>query len=557
MKKTQSKTIAILQLTRPGDIIQSLHVFRSLKEQHPEIRLVLIARERFTKGIQFLIDQCFDRTVSLKPLDWIKQDDSLEMALKKQDEQLERINTTESISALINLSFSKSSALLSRFIEAKHKLGLVADRSGGEVALDKWSQYISASVMSGPLNGLSLVDLYRMITGAPASVPRPVAHEKSEENSEDSIVIHPFASHAKKHWRPQKWSEIIYKVLKDHPKLKIHIVGGQGDQENSEKIVDTPSLRNYKTQIYIHAGAASIQDTWNLISSCDLFVGHDSMVSHMASLANKNCLTVSLGTVRPHETAPYGENNYVLSPKTKCFPCFPTDACESYQCHADISYHVVASSISTLLKSGRIQTQDIEQNISPFHLGSFDFYRTEFSPVGMQKLVNINPHSAPQTKLIVQQFLRMAWLYLLEQKEEQLDFYEVTPKVAQDLKKVLSGIEHLFDLCEFGKKYSHQILEEVASETVNIKSLKEFSSRLDEVDELSVSLKNAHPHLTPVINYLALQKATLGGDNLVKLSEASYITYDKGSLLAKILFDLIDKNLKNTEQKNKRPETDV
>lgn len=557
MKKDQSKTIAILQLTRQGDIIQSLHVFRSLKEQHPEIRLVLIARERFTAGIQFLIDQSFDRTISLKPLDWVKKDDSLEKVLKTQDEKLEEINQSESIDVLINLSFSKSSALLSRFLEARYKLGLVADRNGGEVALDNWSQYISASVMTGPLNGFSLVDIYKMIAGVKQAGPVEVSDEIEEVNKEQSIVIHPFASHAKKRWKPQKWSEIIYKVLKENPKLNVHIVGGPKDQEDSQKIVETPSLNNYKEQIYLHAGTASIRDTWNLITASEVFVGHDSMVSHLASLANKTSLTISLGTVRPHETAPYGENNYVLAPKTKCFPCFPTDACETYQCHSDISYHVVASSISTLLKSNKINTEDIEKNISPFHLGSFDFYKTEFSPSGLQRLVNLNPHSAPQTKVIVQQFLRMSWLYLLEQKEEQLNFYEITPKVAQDLKNVLTGLEHLFDLCEFGKKYSHLILEEVASETVHIGRLKEHSARIDEIDDLSVNLKNAHPYLTPIIDYLALQKATLGGDNLVKLSEASYLTYDKGSLLVKILYDLIDKNLKNTEQINRRPESDV
>jgi hypothetical protein len=281
------------------------------------------------------------------------------------------------------------------------------------------------------------------------------------------------------------------------------------------------------------------------------------MVSHLASLAKKTSLTISLGTVRSHETAPYGQDSYVMAPKTKCFPCFPTDACETYQCHADISYHVVASSISTLLASGQIETQDIENNISPFHLGSFDFYKSDFSQSGLMRLVNINPHSAPQTKVIVQQFLRMAWLYLLEQKEEQLNFYEITPKVAQDLRNLQAGLEHLFDLCEFGKKYSLQILEEVASDTVEIGKLKEHSAKIDEIDELSLSLKNAHPYLTPIINYLALQKATLGGDNLVKLSESSFLTYDKGSLLVKILFDLIDKNLQNTEQSNKRAEADV
>ena len=53
-------TIAILQLTRFGDLIQTVQAIKSFRISHPAYRMVLIARSRFAKPLNFLLNKYFD-----------------------------------------------------------------------------------------------------------------------------------------------------------------------------------------------------------------------------------------------------------------------------------------------------------------------------------------------------------------------------------------------------------------------------------------------------------------------------------------------------------------
>ena len=59
------KTICVLQITRIGDVIQTCQACAKLKEVHPEIRLVLIARAQFVRPLKFITDQIFDKVYSI------------------------------------------------------------------------------------------------------------------------------------------------------------------------------------------------------------------------------------------------------------------------------------------------------------------------------------------------------------------------------------------------------------------------------------------------------------------------------------------------------------
>ena len=51
----EKKTIAIMQLTRFGDVIQTFQAAKELKKQHPDVRLVLIARKKFAEYAENLV----------------------------------------------------------------------------------------------------------------------------------------------------------------------------------------------------------------------------------------------------------------------------------------------------------------------------------------------------------------------------------------------------------------------------------------------------------------------------------------------------------------------
>lgn len=538
------KTIAVLQLTRMGDILQTLHVFQELKEQRPEIKLIFIGRELFTKPIHFLVSQVFDKIVMIDPFSFgNKSSPTLQTLLDGQKAFIDSVSANN-IDVLINLSFSKSSAHLARLIRAEHKLGLVTQDDGQDIATDKWSQYCHATVQTGPLNGFSLVDLYRLITGAEMKPPLESISAKIKESKK--IVIHPFSSHRKKNWRPEKWVEIIYQTLKTHSTHEIHIVGAKNDLLDAQKICSNPLLKNQAHRVFNHTGLKNIEFVWNLICESDLFVGHDSMVGHLASLARTQSLTLSLGTVRPFETTPFGVNNYAIAPRTKCFPCYPTDSCELLQCHADISYQLVNGCIDQLIYNGAIEFELLKKKINSFHLASAEIYQSFATEANLLGLRNINKDSTPNLKHLYQGIGRLVWLYMLEEKEEALSYFSLNETTLKDINQQKVGLESLFQLCEFGKKYCLYILEEIASDTVSIAKLKEYSNKIDEIDKLTNSLLASYPTIRPIVTFLSLQKATLAGDNLVQMSESAFITYDRGSVASQLFLDLLGSNIEQS-----------
>ena len=475
---SKGPTIAIVQLTRFGDLIQTHQAITELKKNHPDYRIILIARSQFAKPLDFLLSSSFDKTYYLdtKKIFENSEINGLNPSLDNLNTFLNELST-ESINVLINLSFSKSSSYLSSLITSEHKIGAFYDTFNKMQINDKWSQMLFATVMRGSLNPYALVDLFKNIIGIKTKEshsPTP-----SVKNRSNIVVIHPFASQERKAWKAEKWVEVIYRTLKENESYIIQIVGAKNEVFKSQLITENPLLKNFGSRIQNLTGKTTLAELSNEIKKAKLFVGHDSMVGHLAALSNTPTLTVSLGSVRPHETTPYQENAYNLAPRTKCFPCFPTDNCSFNQCHHDIPYQVVSNSIKQMLDHQEITQDWVKNSISGFHVSSVNFYRSRFinGQMNLESLID-NHIDSPD---IFRTIYKIAWSFVLNESEENLPFPKLTSLTHRELLDTLTGLQHLYELSEFGKKYSRYILEEISSQTPSITKIKEYSKKIDEI----------------------------------------------------------------------------
>jgi len=123
-KSHPTATLAIVQLTRFGDIIQTTQAIEELKRTHPEYRIILIARSQFAKSLDFVTNKVFDQVYSIDTKRIFAQSETngLKPTLNELNFFLNSLST-ESIDVLINLSFSKSSSYLSSLIKSQHKIG--------------------------------------------------------------------------------------------------------------------------------------------------------------------------------------------------------------------------------------------------------------------------------------------------------------------------------------------------------------------------------------------------------------------------------------------------
>nr|MBP9680245.1 hypothetical protein [Bacteriovorax sp.] len=144
---------------------------------------------------------------------------------------------------------------------------------------------------------------------------------------------------------------------------------------------------------------------------------------------------------------------------------------------------------------------------------------------------------------IFRSLYRVAFSFVISDHEENLPFPKLTNHTHRDLLDALTGIQHLFELSEFGKNYSRFILEEISGPTPSIARIKEYSKKIDEIDQLQVLVQRTSPFLNPIIDYFAVRKANLFGDGLVKLTESSYYAFEECANLCSVLFELIENTI--------------
>jgi ADP-heptose:LPS heptosyltransferase len=543
-------TFVVVQLTRLGDLIQTHQAVTDLKLQHPDVRVKLIARSDFATPLLFLLEKSFDEIILINSDELLQaSDDNLEKYLEGLNGWLDQPQL-QGIDVLINLSFCETSNYLMSLIKAKNILGTHIDEHNQTRVNDQWSQLVYSMVMGGPNCPFHLVDIFKNILG----LKFRQNWEKAERvvGSPETIALHPFASQEKKYWKPQKWSEVLYKLLKESEGVSIKIFGSQKEAEMAAEILKNPSMKRYQDRIQNLVGKLSIEEVFHEFKSCSHFVGHDSALGHLAKEAGLATLTISMGTVRPIETTPYGPNSFVLSPKTKCFPCFPKTECSFFQCHADLSYQAVTEVIRGFVTEDDINYENLKSKVSPFHLDSLSIHRFGPSNTGWYAAQNIGDQTAT-FKEIIRDIYKVALTYKMEEVEEVLSFPKIDQKVFDKLNHINSGIEQLFQLCEFGKKYSKDVIVEISGNNPSVEKIKELGNKVQEIDQLMDLLNNAYPELRPITDFYKVIKSNLYGENVVEISESNYLVHNDNSVLCSLLYELINNTVSSTEgRKNKK-----
>jgi len=533
----EDKKIVIIQLTRIGDLIQTLQATRQLKAEQPNLHITLIARKKFAQGICFLLETVFDEIILFDTKDFFIEK-TLSSAKKEMSTFIGKINSTI-FDFSINLSFTKSSSFLNGIIKAKEKYGMQRNSRSEVVLNDKWSQYIFSNTMNHAENPFNLVDMYRYILGVKENLV--LDPDPNFSKRDNNIVLHPFASQKKKKWGMNKWNELIYKLAKDNLDYHFHIVGGNEDKAEAQRLLHSPALDKIKNRITNMVGSHSIADVYQVLNNSRLFIGHDSMVSHLASETLTPSIVISLGTVRPLETSPYSDNVINISPKNKCFPCNITDECELLPCHSSINYQVISTISNGLIEQKTIDKNYLFNELTSFQLSTIKVYKSTYVEDGLdlEELTENYSTSAD----VFKNYFKIIWLYYLRGVETNSKLPQITRDTAIELSQYTSGINYLFELFNFGVKYSNMIIENSESENIDLKEIQKIITKLGEIDQLCSITKKNYPLLKGLVDYFYVNKANALGDNLIDISKHNLLNYYDASNLAAVLSDFVDRSV--------------
>lgn len=531
------KHILIIQLTRIGDLIQTVQACRQIKAENPEVVLSLLAREKFASGIIFLLETVFDHIYLFETKDFFAQG-NFKGATESVGRFMQKVNHIK-YDLSVNFSFSKSSSYLHSLINARHKMGLYRNRRSEVCINDKWSQYVYSNVLNNTDVPFSLVDIYRYMLGCKETYA--LNPDENYYGRDNNIVLHPFASQRKKKWGLNRWNELIYKIAKDEPDYQFHIVGSPEDKAEGERLLSSPALSSIKNRITLHAGSSSIADCYQLLMNAKLFIGHDSMVSHLASETLTPSIVVSLGTVRPHETSPYSNMVVNLSPKNQCFPCKVSDQCDLLPCHTSINHQVVTTIASAVLHGHELTTDYLKTNLTPFHLNTVKIMKSSYDDTGLYFDELSENHS--NINDVFKAYYKIIWLYYLRGSETSTQLPDISTETASKLNHYVSGINYLFELYNFGVNYSNKIIEAAEGKDNDFKAVQSYIDKLAEIDQLCAVTKKTFPLLKGLIDFFYVNKANALGDNLIDISKHNVLNYYDASNLVAVMSEFIEKSI--------------
>jgi ADP-heptose:LPS heptosyltransferase len=156
-----AENILILSMTRMGDMIQTTPLISGLKEKYPTAKITLLVTSDFASAVPLIPDvdesiilnlRQFDKQENWEDLSWVK----IYRYLEKSVEDIKSRN----FDLLVNLSHSKFSALMVRYLGIKNIVGFYCNDFGNRMTGHPWMQYFSVEVFNRKYNEFNLVEIF-------------------------------------------------------------------------------------------------------------------------------------------------------------------------------------------------------------------------------------------------------------------------------------------------------------------------------------------------------------------------------------------------------------
>jgi ADP-heptose:LPS heptosyltransferase len=325
--------ICIIHLNQIGDLVFSLPLLKSLKDNFPDVAINSVVRP-------YLQDL-------LAESPWVDRILLRESNLKAKLDLLKKIRRSQ-YDLLICLARSEESLMLTLLSGAKLKTGfahffwdLGLDLKEHIEGPNSWHnnakllRLLNIKISQNDYVGLLNVDEDASLTDLPA----------------EFAVISPAASHRRqiKTWDPKKFAELIL-LLKHHFDLTSVIVGSSQDQAYNRII--SGSLREKATanDAYIVdlTGNTNLRSLCSIIRKARLFVGIDSGIMHLASSIDIPVVGL-FGPTDPQYVGPQNNRSIVVRKEDMdCVPCH-LKSCKPRDCLSQLEVDKVFDACGQLL----------------------------------------------------------------------------------------------------------------------------------------------------------------------------------------------------------------
>ncbi|MFH1863069.1 MAG: hypothetical protein ABH878_09705, partial [bacterium] len=152
--------VLIVNLTRLGDIVQSIPLLKALKRQNPLRQIHYLAVAGFSDICEHIPE--IDRVI---PFNFGSAVFVAKEAIRDLQRRLDEVQAFidelrgEQYTAVINLSHSRISALICHALDAPDTRGLTLNREGFRLIQHRWAKYFYVANLNRSLNRINLTDM--------------------------------------------------------------------------------------------------------------------------------------------------------------------------------------------------------------------------------------------------------------------------------------------------------------------------------------------------------------------------------------------------------------
>ncbi len=537
------KRIAILNLTRFGDLIQTTPVLSGLRKRHPEAELHLIVKTRFREVAELLpgVDAIHDIDGDALARLMMDRDASFLDAFREVRDIADELARVR-FDMVLNFTHSRTSGVLLSLLNAEQTIGFDLDRQGFRRVENAWLQHMSSLVRARRVTRYNLVDVYLgaaglLGCGEPLRViiPPDARHFAKERLRQDVplVAVQLGASSDTKAWSVRSYARTLNELGRLLPGVQVVLVGVPAERALARELCSAcPSVPFVQL-----IGETSVPELAAVIERCDVLLTGDTGTMHLAGAVGTTTCAIFVGLGNPWETAVYAKGHWALMSRLGCAPCHHFVKCGYPACHEDIPGEWLAELLSRIV--GGAQPEDIAQ------LPRADLYRTRFDENGLLDLFPVHRRPPRPYELMAAAY-RAVFLESLAGRRlvpEQIwregeQRYSTLPGRWADLlpQGVVDGLLRLETLACSGEQTARELL----CDRPDPVRAKRAGERLQRCDREAFEIARSEPLLAPLGLSLEAALESLPDADLPALALRSAEEYAALGHRAALVRDIID-----------------
>lgn len=337
------KQVLILNITRMGDLVQTVPVLARLEQEWPGV------------AIDLAIDTRLAPVAALMPgLRQVLTYDFHDLRAKSHPAPGAEMRSPEltawarflasvGYDRVINLTFTHWSGLFAAAIGVPDTRGAVTT-NGISILKNPWLAYVVDMYQFRRFNQFNVADLFAL-GGSSLGSHRPIRLTVPTQAVEWAgtrvatyrrlgvplVAVQVSTSKAKKAWRPECFGQTMAALSRQTPCVFV-LTGTVHDAADVAVAMASYRAAGGTNECCNMVGQTDVHQLAALLQECQLVLASDTGPMHLAIGVGTTVINLSVGHVDFRETGPYGPGHWVVQPVLDCAPCDMAEACAHHRC---------------------------------------------------------------------------------------------------------------------------------------------------------------------------------------------------------------------------------